>query len=671
MKNKLSVIAAAAAVIMLTLCGCFAVLFSHGEEDSPPAVTQQPADVTTQPGSSVTFEAKAEGEWLAYQWYYKKADSPRWSVWKGHDTPKTSATANDSWSGMRVYCSITDSRGHSVATRSARITLGHSVTITSHPRSVTVNPGQTAYFRVEAKGKGLKYQWYYRKSSSRFWIRWKGHTSPEVSAVANVSWRQMHVFCFVTDKYGNTASSGAASVRVEDVPTVITQPQSAEASAGGTLVYRTQGGTEGLVCQWFCVPDGMTYGVKILSGTDQEFTLPAGQWRGGQVYCRLKSPGGKMTFTRRVPVTAAQKPRVTCRSGSEQGTGESISFELVSDGNEAAYQWYIRFRGAIGLTKLPGCTGRKLSLTPSPFLGGAAVFCGVTYKDTSGKTVLSEPAEIPSCGSIVITSQPKDAVVSSGRAVSFSVRAEGTGLKYQWYVRKPDGFAPVRLSGQTERVFTGVPDSSWHNMQVFCRISGEGLSPVDSRSAEVTVNDRLRLKSSPQNVKAKSGETARFTVEAMGRGLQYQWMRRASGSDKWRKWDGMTAPSLSLPADTDWHKMSVRCDVSDCTGKLISSKSAGVWITDALDILRQPRGITVQANRPAEFSIAAQGKGLRFQWYYKKRGMKRWHVWKKHTASVTSAISNPTWDGMRVMCVVTDSSGKKMRSRAVSVRIAE
>ena len=153
--------------------------------------------------------------------------------------------------------------------------------------------------------------------------------------------------------------------------------------------------------------------------------------------------------------------------------------------------------------------------------------------------------------------------------------------------------------------------------------------------------------------------------------LNYQWLRKADGSDKWVRWQGQNASSVKLPAETSWHRMTVRCDVTDCTGKRISSDSAGVWITDALDILRQPDSISVRAYELTEFSVKAQGKGLRYQWYYKKRGMIGWNVWKKHTSPSTSALSNPTWDGMRVMCVVTDSEDNKKYSRQAIVRITE
>lgn len=591
--------AAAAAATALALCGCFAGC-SPKIPDAP-AVISQPSDVMTREGNTVTFEVSAEGGGLSYQWYYKKPDAVKWSVWTGHDTAVTTSVANATWNGMRVYCRIADSKGHSVATRAAKITLsgGKPPVITLQPRDVTVNPGETAYFRVEAKGKGLKYQWYFRKGASRLWTVWKGHTDRETSAVANVSWSQMQVCCLVTDRSGQSVLSAPASVHVADCPTVISQPRMPGQQADGRLTFTASGGTEGLVYQWFFLPRGLPWGVKLQGQTEAVLSLGTGAfWKEGQVYCRLKSPGGRMAFSRAVPVVPSERPTVTLR-------------------------------------------------------------------------FISESAVTPGSADILITSQPEDATVSSGKAATFSVKAEGKGLRYQWIIQKPGFFGWLPLRGQTGSRFTGIPDASWHGARIRCRMTNDRGETVYSREAVVTVNDLFTLHASPTNVTAETGQKAAFAVEATGRGLTYQWRRKTSGSERWRTWEGMTAPSLTLPAETDWHKMSVRCDVRDCTGKILSSDSASVWITDALDILRQPRGISVRAYEPAQFSVAAQGKGLRYQWYYRKPGMTNWHLWKHHTTPVTEALSNPTWDGMKVMCVITDSRGDRMVSHSARVRIVE
>lgn len=671
MMNKQIILkaAAAATAIALTLCGCSAAPGSTARYASP-AVTLQPADIQTRAGEDVTFRTAAEGDGLSYQWYYKKPSS-HWSVWKGHDTAVTSAPANSSWNGMRVYCCITDSSGRSVATRSALITIGKPVEIIMSPGDVTVNLGETAYFHVEAAGKGkLKYQWYYRKSNSVLWTRWRGHTDSSTEAVANNSWNGMQVCCLVADSAGSSALSDYSTVTVIDSPTVISQPKDACLSADGKAEFTVAGGTEGLVYQWFCTPAGAFTGVKLIGRNDPTLTVATESlWSGARIYCRLKSPGGSMTFSDSaglvgdgIPIVTSQPQPVACLSG------DTMQFSVRASGKGLRYRWYFRYKDTPGWCRLAGHDGREIAIPAAPALSGGEIRCEVT--GAGGGKALSAPARVAVSDRADITRQPRDVTVSSDEIVRMRVSAGSGDALFQWYAKTPGSFFWNRVAGQTGGEFVGIAQPSWHGMQLKCRVTVPGGGWVDSRAATVTVNDIFTLTESPESITERSGNMAAFAVKASGRDLQYQWLRRSEGSDIWSRWDGQTGSSVRMPAETSWHRMHVRCVVSDCTGKQLYSKVASVWITDALDILRHPRGISVKAYEPAEFSVKAQGKGLRYQWYYKKRGMSNWHIWRKHTTAYTTAVSNPTWDGMRVKCVVCDSEGNKISSRQAAVRIS-
>ena len=72
-------------------------------------------------GERVTFAAAADGDGLSCQWYYKKAGASVWSIWKGHDSPRTSAVANATWDGMKVFCLFTDQHGNTASSGYATI----------------------------------------------------------------------------------------------------------------------------------------------------------------------------------------------------------------------------------------------------------------------------------------------------------------------------------------------------------------------------------------------------------------------------------------------------------------------------------------------------------------------------------------------------------------------
>ena len=668
MKKIILYAAAAATALALMLCGCFS---GNAEERySSPIITLQPSDVCTESGQPVAFETAAEGDGLTYQWYYKKYNSPRWHTWNGHTTSKTFAIANPTWNGMRVYCRITDSSGGSKATRPALISLNNPPVITSQPRSVTVTLGETAYFRVEATGNGkLNYQWYYKKNNSRLWTKWRGHTLSETEAVSNNSWNGMQVFCIVTDSTGSSVSSEPASINVIDSPTVISQPESRGLSEDGDAAFTVNGGTEGLAYQWFYIPKAGKYGIEMKDRNEDVLSIASADTKiGTQVYCRLNCPGGSTVASEKAEINPAGAPLITFQPQPVAAkTGDRMYFSVRASGNSVRYQWYIKTRNSIGWFPLAEQTRSDISLTASQALSGGEIRCEVT--DSNGNKTTSLPAGITVSDKTDITTQPEDLTVSSGEEVKIRIATSAESARFQWYSDKGDGFGWKTLAGQTDSEFIGIADSSWHGMKIKCVITADGSAAVSSRAATITVNDILSLKSSPTDVTAQSGDRVNFSVKATGRDLKYQWMRMDNGSENWVSWKGQNKQSTELPAERSWHRMKVRCDISDCTGKRISSDTADVWITDALDILRQPQSISVRAYELTYFSVVAQGKGLQYQWYYKKRGMSDWHIWKKHTAPYTSALSNSSWDGMQVMCVITDAYGEKISSASSVITI--
>ena len=127
----------------------------------PLAVTQHPKSVSPKKCEKVTFSVKATGKDLSYQWYKKSADSS-WTQWNGMTSASVSGTADNSWNGMQVKCTVTDGSGRKVDSNAATVTINVPLAITQQPKSVTANVGEKVTFSVKATGKDLSYQWYYK-----------------------------------------------------------------------------------------------------------------------------------------------------------------------------------------------------------------------------------------------------------------------------------------------------------------------------------------------------------------------------------------------------------------------------------------------------------------------------------------------------------------------------
>lgn len=193
---------------------------SAQEAASQLKITSHPADVTTKSGKLVSFAVKAAGTGLKYQWYYKKQGQTAWSEWRGHTTAATTASANDSWNGMKVYCRVTDASGRSVNSSAATVTISKTtgtsakLKITSHPADVSVASGTPVVFAVKAEGVGLQYQWHYKRPGSTGWTKWNGKTTPSITVTSSSNWNGMQVRCQITDAGGQTLYSNASTVTI-------------------------------------------------------------------------------------------------------------------------------------------------------------------------------------------------------------------------------------------------------------------------------------------------------------------------------------------------------------------------------------------------------------------------------------------------------------------------
>jgi sugar lactone lactonase YvrE len=119
----------------------------------PIVITARPLSQNVTPGQSASFSVTATGPGLAYQWL-KNGTAIAGATSATYTIP--SAQAGD----VGVY-TVRLTSGATTQTASAELTVGASaaIAITSQPSSLSIAPGQTAVFTVEAFGTGITYQW--------------------------------------------------------------------------------------------------------------------------------------------------------------------------------------------------------------------------------------------------------------------------------------------------------------------------------------------------------------------------------------------------------------------------------------------------------------------------------------------------------------------------------
>ena len=71
----------------------------------------------------------------------------------------------------------------------------------------------------------------------------------------------------------------------------------------------------------------------------------------------------------------------------------------------------------------------------------------------------------------------------------------------------------------------------------------------------------------------------------------------------------------------------------------------------------------------AATSVAAQGDGLTYQWYYKRTDMSSFKASSTQTAADYSLVMKSVFDGMQIYCVITDAYGNTVTSSTVTLHM--
>lgn len=361
---------------------------------SAPVIKSQPKNVTAAVGLVVNFDVSAEGKGLKYQWYYKKRGNNDWTKWSGHTTASTSGTVTDSWHGMKVFCRVTDSNNIYTDSAAATVAIKPTIIITSQPANVRTAAGVTTKFEVKATGKGLSYQWYYKKASASSWCVWKIHAQPSVSVTANDTWNGMRVYCRITDSTGAFVNSESALVTLIPKTTIVRNPESVSAAVGKSVSFTVIAKGEGLTYQWYRKKSGASVWTIWNKCTKPTLTvITAKDWNGMQVRCKITDAANRSVYS--LPATVALKSGITVKSGPSNTVakaGETIRFSAVATGSKLSCQWYFKKAGTSVWKLWSGHTTPDTSATANATWDGMKVFC--LFTDEYGNTASTGCATI-------------------------------------------------------------------------------------------------------------------------------------------------------------------------------------------------------------------------------------------------------------------------------------
>jgi hypothetical protein len=292
----------------------------------PPTITAQPANQTVAVGQTATFSVAATGSGtLTYQWK-KNGTAIGGATSASYTTPATSASDN----GASFTVTITGNSGN-ITSNAATLTVNAPPSITAQPANQTVNAGQTATFTVTATGTAtLTYQWS-KNGSAISGATSASYTTPATSASDSGS----SFTVTVTNGSGNVTSN-AATLTVNVVPTITTQPVSQTVAAGQTATFSVGAtGSGTLTYQW------KKNGTAISGATSASYTTPATAASDNGALFTVTVTGTSSISSNAATLTVNVPPSITTQPVNKTVmSGQTTTFTVTASGTATlTYQW--------------------------------------------------------------------------------------------------------------------------------------------------------------------------------------------------------------------------------------------------------------------------------------------------------------------------------------------
>ena len=268
----------------------------------------------------------------------------------------------------------------------------------------------------------------------------------------------------------------------------------------------------------------------------------------------------------------------------------------------------------------------------------------------------------------VITQQPESVQQEIGKKFAITVKAEGDGLTYQWYV-KESGAKAFKVSVNKTTSYAYTMQDYMHNRQVYCVVTDANGNSVQTETATITRPPmELTILQQPQDAQQEIGQKFSIKPAVQGDGLTYQWYYKDAGMKNFAKSSNRTS-AYAYTMQSYMKGRQVYCVITDQYGNSVTTDVATISLPPVeLKILEQPTDVFAAKGEKFSISAKVQGDGLTYQWYYKESYMKDFKVSSNKTSAYAYSMQN-YMDGRSVYCVITDQYGNQVTTEVVTIHL--
>ena len=184
------------------------------KEDVKFEIVSQPVDYVGNIGDNAAFTVEATGSGLTYLWKYRVKGKTAWANagMTGKTTAKMNGEMTEARLGYEYCCVIKDASGATLQTDVVCMIRKIPLVITEEPQDAVITGGD-AVFTVVVTGNEPAYLWQTKNPGDEEWSD-TACTADTFTVAAADCVNGMEVRCVVTDGYGDSLTSAAATMTV-------------------------------------------------------------------------------------------------------------------------------------------------------------------------------------------------------------------------------------------------------------------------------------------------------------------------------------------------------------------------------------------------------------------------------------------------------------------------
>ena len=343
------------------------------------AITQQPNAQIICAGTDVSFSVTATGAAITYQWQQSVngCNGPWTNITGATNATYSITNAGLSLNNTAYRCVVNGTCTAALTSGCGLLTVVAPATVVASPVSQTVCDGAGLSFAISGGGTNIIYQWQVNTGAGFVNLSNGGiysgvNTASLTIAITTPSMSSYQYRCLVSNTVCATpTASAAATLTVNTLPAISTQPQSQTICEANSMSFTTTASGTGVQYQWQVNTGAgfinLSNGAEYSGVNSNSLTIvnPTVAMSGYQYRCVVSGTcaptvnSAVATLTVHAPVVINRSP-----ASAEVCAGTTANFLIAASSVPAInYQWQVSTNGGTTWTDIPGATASNLSLS--------------------------------------------------------------------------------------------------------------------------------------------------------------------------------------------------------------------------------------------------------------------------------------------------------------------